>query len=58
MCVSCGCGNLTESHGDQRNITIDTLKKAAEAQGIGLKDVLKNIIQSIPVIIKNWKTYA
>lgn len=57
MCLTCGCLNPTDSHGDQRNITINQLQKAAMAQKIGLADVIKNFIRTLPVVVKNWKTY-
>lgn len=58
MCLTCGCLNPTDNHGDQRNITIDNFKKAADAQKIGLMDAIKNFLRTLPVVIKNWKSYA
>lgn len=58
MCMSCGCLNPTDSHGDERNITVNHLREAANAQKIGLMDVIKNFIKTLPVVIKNWHTYA
>jgi len=58
MCMNCGCLNPTESHGDQRNITIDTLKKAGEANNMNLAEVLKNFVRTLPVVLKNWKNYS
>lgn len=46
MCVSCGCRQLDESHGDDRNITMDDLEQAAEAAGLGVGDVIENIRES------------
>jgi hypothetical protein len=43
MCVSCGCKKLEDDHGDKRNITMKTLQDSAQAAGIPLKDVVKNI---------------
>lgn len=45
MCVSCGCGKLYDSHGDQRNITIQDLDQAAEAAGTTREQVSENINQ-------------
>lgn len=58
MCITCGCLNPTDNHGDERNITIRHLQKAGEAQKISIIAVLKNILKTLPVIIKNIKTYA
>ncbi len=46
MCVSCGCGSPNDSHGDQRNITMDDLDQAAQAVGINRDQVVKNINSS------------
>jgi hypothetical protein len=43
MCVSCGCKKYDDDHGDERNITMDTLQEAAQAAGIPFEDVVKNI---------------
>jgi hypothetical protein len=43
MCASCGCGKFEESHGDERNLTLTDLKDAAEAGGVSLQEVAKNI---------------
>ncbi len=40
MCISCGCGKYNESHGDERNITVDTLQRAADASNLTLKQVI------------------
>ena len=44
MCVSCGCGQPNDDHGDSRNITLDDLNKAAEAAGTTRARVLQNIM--------------
>lgn len=52
MCVSCGCGVGDSNHGDSDNITVDKLRadltddeirRAAEAQGISIEEVRRNI---------------
>jgi hypothetical protein len=43
MCMSCGCKQPNEDHGDQRNITIDGLQQAADASGISVDEVVRNI---------------
>jgi hypothetical protein len=43
MCMSCGCAEPHEDHGDARNITYADLKKAADASKIPVKKAVKNI---------------
>lgn len=43
MCVSCGCGEPNERHGDDRHITQDDLNQAAEAAKISPEEVARNI---------------
>jgi hypothetical protein len=43
MCMSCGCGEPHDSHGDKRNIVYADLKKAADASKISVKDAVQNI---------------
>jgi hypothetical protein len=43
MCVSCGCGQPNDDHGDQRNITQDDIDNAAQAAGITPNQVVQNI---------------
>ena len=43
MCMSCGCGEPHESHGDKRNIIYADLKKAGDASKISVKEAVRNI---------------
>ena len=43
MCLSCGCGRPEDAHGDPANITIDTLRRAAEAADITPEQAARNI---------------
>jgi hypothetical protein len=43
MCVSCGCGEPNERHGDDRHITQIDLDAAAEAANISAEQVALNI---------------
>jgi len=47
MCVSCGCGQPNDKHGNPSNITMDELKKAAQAANENVEDVAKNIAESV-----------
>ena len=43
MCVSCGCGRFEDSHGDERNITVSSLQRAAAASERTVEDVLRSL---------------
>ncbi len=43
MCVSCGCGEMHDNHGDPRHLTIEDLEQAAEAAGLTVDQVVQNI---------------
>lgn len=47
MCVSCGCGDLSNDHGDPKNITIEMLQQAAEAGGVTVKEAAENIRRGV-----------
>ena len=47
MCVSCGCGQPNESHGDPNNITLDMVERAASSAGIDPQGVVTNIQTSL-----------
>ncbi len=44
MCLSCGCGEPNDNHGDPRHITLEMLEAAAEAAEITPDDAAHNII--------------
>jgi hypothetical protein len=43
MCMSCGCGQPNEGHGDDANITFEHLQRAAQAAGIEPEAAADNI---------------
>lgn len=43
MCLSCGCGQPDERHGDGANITAEDLRRAAETAGIEMEQAADNI---------------
>ncbi|HEY3993111.1 MAG TPA: hypothetical protein VGM01_09560 [Ktedonobacteraceae bacterium] len=45
MCISCGCGDVDNTHGDCRNITLRALDQAAQAAGTTREHVIQNIAQ-------------
>jgi hypothetical protein len=47
MCLTCGCGDLNDDHGDSRNITYDDLRAAAQAAEIGVDEAVKNFDETV-----------
>ena len=41
MCFDCGCGELNESHGDSRHITMDSIRSAAQVSEISVDEAIK-----------------
>ena len=46
MCLSCGCGEPHDNHGDARHITLEMLAAAAEAAQISADEAAHNIVES------------
>ena len=47
MCLSCGCGEPNDNHGDPRHITTEMLEAAAEAAEITTEEAANNIVQAL-----------
>ena len=47
MCLSCGCGQPNESHGNEDHITMNDLQQAADAAGTTPQQAAQNILQGI-----------
>lgn len=47
MCLDCGCGEPNDQHGDERHITLDDVRAAAEASEISLEEAKRNIIEGL-----------
>ena len=47
MCLDCGCGEPNERHGDDRHITMDDVKAAAQASEISVDEAARNIAQGL-----------
>ena len=47
MCMTCGCGEPHEQHGNPDNITYEDLEKAAKAADMSAQDALTNMNDSI-----------
>jgi len=46
MCMSCGCGELNEKHGNDANITWDDMQAAAKAADVSPDQVMRNLQES------------
>ena len=47
MCVSCGCGEVHNDHGDPRHLTLEDLEQAAEAAHLTVEQVVQHIQTSV-----------
>ena len=47
MCLDCGCGKPNDRHGDDRHITMDDVKAAAEASEISVDEASRNIAEGM-----------
>lgn len=47
MCLTCGCGEPNADHGDDRHITYDKLKEAAEAAEIDVEEAATNFQETL-----------
>jgi hypothetical protein len=47
MCLDCGCGEPNERHGDDRHITMDDVKAAADASEISVDEAAQNIADGV-----------
>lgn len=47
MCLSCGCHEPHDDHGNPDQITYEDLKKAADANGVSVEVIANNITASL-----------
>jgi hypothetical protein len=47
MCLTCGCGEPNADHGDNRHITYDDLKTAADAAEISVDEATNNFQETL-----------
>jgi hypothetical protein len=47
MCLSCGCGEPNQDHGDPRNITMQKLEEAAQAGDTTPEQAAQNIVEGL-----------
>ena len=50
MCMSCGCKQPNETHGDDRHITLRDLERAAAAAGTDVQGVMKHFKQDFELV--------
>ena len=43
MCASCGCDTPNDNHGDEANITLNDIERAAQAAGVTPVQAADNI---------------
>jgi hypothetical protein len=51
MCLNCGCGEYDKRH-KPSDITMEDLAKAAEGQGMDMKETVANLTESMKGISK------
>jgi hypothetical protein len=47
MCLSCGCGEPDDNHGDDRHITLEMLEAASAAAEITKEEAANNIVAAL-----------
>ena len=47
MCMNCGCGEIDERHGNQGNIVLEDVRRAATASGLDMSATVKNLQTSL-----------
>ena len=47
MCLDCGCGKPNDKHGDDRHITMDDLRAAAQASEVSVDEAARNIADGV-----------
>jgi hypothetical protein len=47
VCLTCGCGEPNEDHGDPAHITYDDLKRAAGAAEISVDEAVANLNETV-----------
>jgi hypothetical protein len=47
MCLSCGCHDPHDDHGNPDQITYEDLRRAADANGISVEETANNITSAL-----------
>ena len=48
MCLTCGCGEPNDNHGDGRHIIMDDLNNAADAADVSVDEAARNLQETYP----------
>lgn len=46
MCLNCGCHEAHDDHGNPANITYESVKEAAEANGMGVAESISMMLET------------
>ena len=46
MCLNCGCHMAHDDHGNEANITYEDMMRAAEANGMGVAESLRMMLET------------
>lgn len=55
MCMSCGCGQINDNHGDSRHLTMMQIEQAAKAAGTTPEQVAKNIQKGVDQALRQQR---
>ena len=47
MCLNCGCGKPSDTHGNPLNLTMSRLKLTADRDGKTVKEAAMNIVATV-----------
>ena len=47
MCLNCGCGDYNDRRGNETNLIVDDIKKAAEGEGMSVKDTISEMVDGL-----------
>ena len=46
MCLNCGCHMAHDDHGEQANITYEDMKRAADANNMGVAESIRMVLET------------
>ncbi|MER3420493.1 MAG: hypothetical protein C4290_08210 [Chloroflexota bacterium] len=58
MCLTCGCRDWDNDHGDPKNITYRRLLDAAEAGGVTVQEAVEHLRQGVRAILAAERSHA
>ena len=47
MCLNCGCGDYWDKRGNEANLTMEDVGKAADGEGMSEDDTVKEMIDAL-----------